>query len=582
MGMKGRLGGLGIKIANIAAIIIVILTVVSGSMIYHTAQEAAERAISNVSIDTAETIVSHINPETYKQFLQNQKKNKVYWELRQQLNDFRVKTGALYVYTLGVTDTKEIEILIIGESAKTASTIGETTNATTYKSIEPVLKGETASTEIVNDPKYGEFLSAFAPIEDKTGKVIGILGVDINAEKVGSITDKVVLESLPTFLVTTIIFMVIAVIILYVFIMNALKPLNIVKYTAEHVAEGDLRGANKYIAGLPVKRRDEIGQLSQSFHHMVYQLKEIIQKVTFTSEHIAASSEQLYASAEQSTHMNQQIEQAIEEVATGSSKQLNASEEGFQAIEEMSLEVQQIAKSASFVSDISMGALKEAQQGKEAINKVLSQMSSINHSVEGTAKVVERLGEHSKEIVQILDVITNIADQTNLLSLNAAVEAARAGEHGKGFAVVSNEVRKLADQSRQSIDKIAGLIRGIQEDTQEAIMAMETGEEEVRSGLTVVEEADRSFQRILENIEYVVKQIQDVSASSKEVSARSKQVTGLIEEISKVAKSATVNSEHVVFITKDQFVSMNEISSSSESLAHIAQELQKAIHRFKL
>lgn len=54
-------------------------------------------------------------------------------------------------------------------------------------------KGGTNSTKILHDSEYGDYLSAFAPIKNN-GKVIGILGVDIDAKKVGLIQQKVVKE----------------------------------------------------------------------------------------------------------------------------------------------------------------------------------------------------------------------------------------------------------------------------------------------------------------------------------------------------------------------------------------------------
>lgn len=56
----------------------------------------------------------------------------------------------------------------------------------------PVMNEESVSTKIVDDPQYGKYLSGFVPIKDKQGKIIGILGVDINADEVGAIGSKVV------------------------------------------------------------------------------------------------------------------------------------------------------------------------------------------------------------------------------------------------------------------------------------------------------------------------------------------------------------------------------------------------------
>src|SRR5690606_39171348 len=85
-----------------------------------------------------------------------------------------------------------------------------------------------------------------------------------------------------------------------------------------------------------------------------------------------------------------------------------------------------------------------------------------------------RLGESSQEIGDIISLITDIADQTNILSLNAAIQASMAGDAGRGFAVVADAVQRLAGRSAAATKQIEALVKTIQNDTNEAVMSMET------------------------------------------------------------------------------------------------------------
>lgn len=47
------------------------------------------------------------------------------------------------------------------------------------------------STSIVVDPTYGDYMSSFVPIKDKSGQILGVLGVDTSADKIDSISESV-------------------------------------------------------------------------------------------------------------------------------------------------------------------------------------------------------------------------------------------------------------------------------------------------------------------------------------------------------------------------------------------------------
>jgi len=60
-------------------------------------------------------VSSLIDKDLYQSFLQNKKESNVYWRLRNQLNDYRKKTGALYVYTMQGGESNIPSILIDGQ-----------------------------------------------------------------------------------------------------------------------------------------------------------------------------------------------------------------------------------------------------------------------------------------------------------------------------------------------------------------------------------------------------------------------------------------------------------------------------------
>ena len=108
--------------------------------------------------------------------------------------------------------------------------------------------------------------------------------------------------------------------------------------------------------------------------------------------------------------------------------------------------------------------------------------------------VIEALGRRIQEIGNILNVIDDVAEQTNLLALNAAIIAAQAGEHGKGFAVVADEIKDLAERTGASTKEIAELIRSVQDESANAVTAMEQGVRNVEEGVELGREAEDGAQ----------------------------------------------------------------------------------------
>ncbi|MEN1987899.1 MULTISPECIES: methyl-accepting chemotaxis protein [Paenibacillus] len=70
--------------------------------------------------------------------------------------------------------------------------------------------------------------------------------------------------------------------------------------------------------------------------------------------------------------------------------------------------------------------------------------------------------QNSSQINKVAGFIREISEQTNLLGLNAAIEAARVGEAGAGFGVVASEVRKLSIDAKQATTDIDASLKDVQ------------------------------------------------------------------------------------------------------------------------
>lgn len=344
----------------------------------------------------------------------------------------------------------------------------------------------------------------------------------------------------------------------------------------------ELAGGDLCIQKLEIHSDDEIGILAQACNHMVDNLKNLITQIQRTAEQTAASSEELTASADQSAEVTQTIAQSITGVSELSVRQMGAVNVSTEVINEISIGIEKTASAMDQAAEQTKHAVNIAREGNDTIDGAVKQMSSIEHTVNKSAQVVTKLGQRSKEIGQIVDTIAGIAGQTNLLALNAAIEAARAGEQGKGFAVVAEEVRKLAEQSQEAAKQIGELISEIQQDTEEAVVAMNSGTQEVREGTGAVTDAGKSFVMILESVDSVNRQSTEIARTMNDLTSGVQKIVNSVQQIVASSKEMSAESQSVSAATEQQSASMQEIASASRNLAILAQKLQEASSHFKL
>jgi len=265
-----------------------------------------------------------------------------------------------------------------------------------------------------------------------------------------------------------------------------------------------------------------------------------------------------------------QISAAINQVAGGAQEQARDVSEAHSMIEQLSLAVNDMSENAHVVARVASESLGTAENGKKSVDEAVSGVEKMKDTILSSANKIQTLGEKSKQIGEIIEVIDDIAEQTNLLALNAAIEAARAGEHGKGFAVVADEVRKLAERSAKATGEIAELIKGIQDETMEAVSSMEKGTQEVESANELTQQVGTAIDEMMESTEEVMIQISSVRSASMKMTDSAEKVLKAINGIASVTEENTALTQQVAASTDQVSKTVGDVVRESEgNLAHM-------------
>nr|WP_279600148.1 methyl-accepting chemotaxis protein [Bacillus sp. B19-2] len=500
--------------------------------------------------------------------------------------DWEVKEDRLYKGSTLINGNEELVDQIGNDTKDTVTIFQYDTRVSTNVTVDGKRAvGTKVSSEVANavlkEGKnfYGKadvagktYQTAYMPIKDKSGEVIGIFYTGANQDMITSTLQSF----LKIFAIVLTASIIISILLVLIFTKRINRRLRKLTHAFEQAGSGNLT------TEIQDDSTDELGDLSHHFNQMNDNLNRLMQKISQSSHSVAAASDQLTSGAEETSLASEKITEAVQHVASSSEMQTSGIAGSKQAIEQASADIQNISENAAVLSEKSQYAREKAKQGAKDISETMQQIHTMHQSVHESGEIIEMLNTRSHEIGSISKAITEIADQTNLLALNASIEAARAGEHGKGFAVVAEEVRSLAEQSQQSANQISHLISGIQSEiatTTDSIMAVKT---EAVNGVKMIEQNKRTFESIVGLMEESSVRNSDLSSAAQHISQSIQNITASFAAISKEVQETSDHSQQVAGLTEEQFAAMQEVTASANELSKLAEDLHQLIGEVKM
>ena len=315
------------------------------------------------------------------------------------------------------------------------------------------------------------FMTAYYPVLNPSGKVIGILYVGIAMTEF----DGMLTQAMGTMAAAAGVAALLVMLITMLIVRQITRPLGSVTASLTAIAEG-----KSELAVDCEDRHDEIGEIARTVTIFKNNAQE---RQRLRNEQAAAAA----AAAEQ---RKAELRSFVDEFQTGVGgiieKVMNCSGEFERVARQLTETARTTAKLSGESASASETASEHVRTAAAASDELSGSIAEITRRVHESNSIAaeavrqanatdQRITELSQAGTRIGDVgklITSIAEQTNLLALNATIEAARAGDAGRGFAVVAQEVKTLAGQTAKATEEISSQIGNMQIATAESVDAI--------------------------------------------------------------------------------------------------------------
>jgi methyl-accepting chemotaxis protein len=249
----------------IASFVLLILIIAGGTFLYTFTEtkKALKETMQDELKAVAASIATQINGDSLTVLQTGDEAKTSFQQIRDQLLAVRSAYPDIkFVYTMRKVENK-VSFIVDADYGNTqdGASVGDVYEKTNPRLIDGFT--QTSADDELTVDQWGTTLSGYAPVKNSTGKIVGLVGIDMSG-------DRVIQKQ--NFIGNTIYFIIgiailVAAIIIGIFSLTIIRDIKKLNHSANEISKGN---SDIFI---DVKRQDEIGELAESFSRMIASLK---------------------------------------------------------------------------------------------------------------------------------------------------------------------------------------------------------------------------------------------------------------------------------------------------------------------
>ncbi len=567
--MKVRKISLTLQILVINVAILLIACAVIGTVSTLSSGSAIKELMQQRMLDIANCAAASVDGDVLEILTAEDEGSAEYQEAFDALALYRDSVEVEYIYGLR-SEGGDKFIFTVDPTIDDPAAFGDEAEYT--EALGEANSGKAAVDQEPYEDEWGKFYSAYSPVFNSNGKVVGVIAADFSAawydEQIGKQVRNVILLTVGTLLIS--------IVLVLLPISRIKKGFNALNDKLCDIADG----SGDLSKNVVMDSGDEFEVIAGNMNTFIGQVRDIVAGVKGSVESSVSSSRELSELAEHASNTMNDLSEAVSGVSRGANQQAEdvntASADVASITSKLSGMHGTINKSDDYTSNMSRNSEEVSQSFDVLIDAIKKSMDELAEVTDGIGKV----GSSVDGVIEAAEAINSIASQTNLLSLNASIEAARAGEAGRGFAVVAEEIGKLAIQSNESSASIKQIMDELKGHTSRAIS-------QVNQLNTIMKEQEKTSTYSREHLMTLFEDINNTKQSfdlirndTADIQSACDKLNNLIESLSAIsqenAASASVTANSVSEITGI----IGDVSGKAENIKDISDGLGSMVSKY--